>query len=801
MILHDLNFALRMLRKTPAFSFVVVTVLALGMGANTAIFSVVNQAMLRRLPFADPDRLVMVSEQSPQSGKANVVNPNNFLDWKASNRSFDLLASMVAFQVSINGGGDPEVIDNVAVSDGFFAALGVQPLLGRWFTPQEDTPGNDRVAILSESLWRRRFGGDPHILGRTIQVNTRDFEIVGVMPANFRFPQTRADLWQPLALDPAQVSMGRYLSTVGRLREGVTLAAARADMERIASELRSERPDFNGKWGVQVIGLRQQAIGDLRRPLLVLLGAVGLVLLIASANVANLLLMRAAARRHEMAVRAALGATARRMARQLLLETTLFALLGGAAGLLLGIFLLRVLTVILPDTGDYFALKETHLDALVFVFTAAVSGLTGIFLGIAPALRTTGIALNPALHAGGRGIAGHGTLLRRALVVCEVALSVMLLAGAGLLIRSFARLTTVDPGFDAGHVLSMQLATARRFRDDFAMADFTGRVLERVRTLPGVEAAGTSHFLPLGQIIPGTGFWRSDSPKPAPGNQPVTDVLVVMPGYFAAMGIPTLRGRVFDSQDRPGVPDRVVINQTLARRLFPHDDPIGKVLAVEWGKRGQNPGYEIVGVVGDVHQHSIDKPAESEIFLCDLQQPTGPIFLVARTHGSLASLVKAITTEVHSVRGDIPISDVRTMDEYVADSVAAPRFQTTLLAGFAVLALLLAGVGIFGVISQSVAERTREIGIRRALGAEHAGVIRLVLGQGLVLAGIGIAIGEAGALAFTRFLHTLLFGVPPTDPLTFAAVPVFMIATAVAATYWPARRAARIDPMEALRHE
>jgi len=792
----DLRFGLRTLWKSPGFALMAILALGLGIGANTAIFSVVNAVMLQRMPYENPDRLVMVWEQSPRTSKTNVANPTNFLDWRARNQSFDRLAALVQFDISLTGDGEPEVISNLAVSDGFFQILGVQPLLGRWFTPQEDTPGNDRVAILSEGLWRRRYGADPNILNRRMQINGREFPIVGVMPAGFRFPLTQADVWQPMAIDRAKTYEGRYLSTVGRLHGNASVASAQADMNLIAAQLQKERPNFNSKWGITVVGLREQAIGDVRTPLLVLLGAVGLVLLIACANVANLLLMRAAGRGREMAIRAALGASAGRIARQLLMESSLLAVLGGALGLMIGIQAMHLLTLALPDTINYANLKTIHLDTTVFLFTAAISIATGILFGLAPALKAARADVQEALKDGGRIVTGARSVTRQALVVAEVALSMTLLIGAGLLIRSFARLARVNPGFDAQHVLSMQLSVAGRYGGEKLVA-FGQQMLERVRTLPGVEAAGTSHFLPLGRIIPGTGFFRADQPRPNHGEEPVTDVLVVMPGYFAAMSTPIVRGRVFDDQDRAGAPHRVVINRTLARQFFPNEDPIGKVLAIQWGKWP----YEIIGEVEDVHQQSLDKDVKAEVFLCNLQEPTGPVYLVARTHGDPRLLAKAIQAEIHSLDRDIPISDVKTMDEYVAAAVAAPRFNTILLGGFAALALLLAAVGIFGVISYSVAQRTQEIGIRRALGAGTGSVMRLVVAQGMGLAAIGIAIGLVGALAATRLLQTLLFGVTPTDPVTFGGVAVVLSAVAFVASYWPARRAARVDPMEALRHE
>jgi len=795
---NDLRFGLRLLVRNPGFTALAIIALALGIGANTAIFSVVNAVMLRQMPFQDPHRLVMVWERSPQTSKTNVVNPQNFLAWQARNRSFERIAALVEFDISVTGDGEPEVISNLAVSDGFFQILGVQPLLGRWFTPKEDTPGNDRVAILSEGFWRRRYGADPHILGRTIQINTRDFVIVGVMPATFRFPQTKADLWQPLAIDRGATSSGRYLSTVARLRNGTSMAAAQSEMKGIAAQLAKERPDFDSKWGATVVGLQEQATGDLRKPLLVLLGAVGLVLLIACANVANLLLMRASARGREIAMRSALGASAGRIVRQLLVESLLRAFLSGAAGLAIGVAMKNLLVIALPDTITYAALKDVPLDGTVFGFIAVISLATGLLFGLVPALKAVQTDIQDGLRDG-RTVADRRSITRQILVVAEVAFSMMLLIGAGLLMRSFVRLSSVDPGFDAQHVISMQLSVARRFPNDAKMAEFSGQLLDRVRALPGVQAAGTSHFLPLGRIIPGTGFWRADQPRPRHGDEPVTDVLVVMPGYFAAMSTPILRGRVFDNHDVAQVPHRVVINQALAHRFFPNEDPIGKVLDIQWGK---DP-YEIIGVVGDVHQHSLDEPVKAEVFLCNLQEPTGPVYLVARTARDPHELVKPIQAEVRSLKADIPIpiSDVKTMDEYVGDAVAAPRFNTILLGGFSALALLLATVGIFGVISYSVTQRRKEIGLRLALGAGRGNVMRLVVGQGMGLTALGIVLGLGGAWAVTRVLQTLLFEVTATDPATFCGVTALLAGIAFAACYLPARTAASVDPMEALRHE
>jgi putative ABC transport system permease protein len=793
---RDLSFAFRTLRKSPGFTFTAVLALALGIGANTAIFSVVNAALLKRLPYPQPDHLAMVWEQSPRTREANVVNPTNFVAWRARNRSFERLAALVQFDISLTGDGEPEVISNLAVSDGFFQILGIQPLLGRWFTSREDSPGNDQVAILAESLWRRRYAADPHILGREIEVNRRKFKIVGVMPASFRFPQTTAELWQPLAINTARVYGGRYLSTIGRLRDGVTLAASQAEMNAIAAQLQHERPDYDSKWGITVVGLRDQATGDVRTPLLVLLGAVGLVLLIACANVANLLLMRAAGRAREMAIRAAMGASAGRIARQLLTESVLLAVVGGAVGLFLGARILDVLVIALPDTIHYANLKTVHLDASVFCFAAVLSLATGILFGLAPAFKAGRADLQTALKEGGRGVSLSRSWLRHALVVSEVALSMMLLVGAGLLIRSFARLAAVNPGFDARHVLSMQLSVAGHFNNE-KFIQFDREMLDRVRALPGVEAAGTSHFLPLGGMIPATGLWRADRPRPNHGEEPITEVLVVMPGYFAAMSIPLVNGRLFDDRDRPDTPHSVIINQALARQFYPNEDPLGKVLSIQWG----DAPYHIVGVVGDVHQSSLDRRMKAEVFICNVQEPNGPVYLVARTHGDPHALARAMQTAIHGIDRDIPISDVKTMDEYVSAAVSAPRFNTILLGGFAALALLLAAVGIFGVISYSVALRTQEIGIRRALGASTGSVLSLVTGQGVRLAALGIAIGLGGALAATRVMQSLLYAISPNDPATFAGGAAVLMLVAIAASCLPARRAARVPPMEALRHE
>jgi len=799
-VLQDARYAFRTLRRSPGFTLTAALTLALGIGANTAIFSVVNAAMLQRLPFEAPDRLVMVWERSPGGDRTNVANPLNFLDWRDRNHSFERIAAFVETGASLTGDGEPEQIDRLVVTDGFFELLGVKPILGRWFTTREDQPDGEPVVIISAELWRRRYGGDAKVLGRKILVNQKPQSIVGVMPAGFRFPQTRADLWQPFGLSRAKANNeGRYLSTLARLRPGASIASAQADMTVLASQLEIEHPGLDRKWGATVISLREQTVGDMRTPLLVLLGAVGLVLMIACANVANLMLMRSAGRSREVAIRGALGAGAWRIARQLLVESLLVGMLGGAAGLLIGIWAVRVLTAALPDTIVYSTIKQIRIDTTVLVFTTAASVLTGILFGLAPAWKAARNDLQQALREAGRGIAGNRSLLRSSLVVAEVALSMILLVGAGLLIRSFARLASVPPGFEARHVLSMQLSENGLFRDDRSMLDFNSEMLERVRRVPGVEAAGTSHFLPLGRIIPATGFWRADRPRPNSGEEAITEVLCVMPGYFAALTIPIERGRVFTERDRSGAPFAVVVNAALARQTFPGEDALGKKLYIEWGRPDDT--YEIVGVVGDVRQQSLDKAAAPGLYLATLQAPTTPVYLVARTLGDPKQLVRAIQAEIHAMNRAVPISEVRTMDQYVNDSVSAPRFDAILLGGFAALAVLLAAVGIFGVISYGVAQRTQEIGVRRALGADTAGVMRLVLAQGLGLAVTGVGVGLAGALALSRILRAMLFGITPTDTLTFASVAGGLLAVALMASYLPARRAARIDPMRALRYE
>jgi putative ABC transport system permease protein len=792
----DLRFGWRMLWRNPGFTIMAAMALALGIGANTAIFSVVNAVMLQRMPFENPDRLAMVWEASPHTGKPNVVNGTNFQEWQARNHSFERMAAFIGGAASL-GDGEPEVVQEVYATVDYFPILGVKPLMGRWFEPGEDVVDHADLAILSEGLWRRRYGADPNVLGKIIRVDNSPHKVIGVMPASFRFPQVQPELWEPRVI--GKNSPGRSLSVIARLRPSATLSSAQADMNVIAAQLQKERPDFDAKWGITIIGLREQAIGNVRTPLLVLLGAVGVVLLIACANVANLMLMRAAGRRREIAVRAALGAGAMRIARQLLIESTMLSAIGGALGLLIGVGAVRVLSATLPDTIAYANLKTVQIDAAVFLFTLLISLGTGMLFGLAPAIKAARTDVQASLKEGGRGFSSGRSLARSALVVVEVALSMVLLISAGLLIRSFSKLESVDPGFDAPHVLSMSLAPWGRFHNKAQLVEFVRQVLDRVRALPGVEAAGTTHFLPLGGAGSATGFWRADQAAPEHGSEPVTEVACVMPGYFAAMGIPVQRGRVFNDRDREGAPATVVINHAAARLLYADEDPVGKQLTVEWDHPDQP--YEIVGVVGDIRQRSLDQDMKPGIFLSMAQAPTAPLVLVARAHGDPKRLAIAIQGQIHGLDRDMPISDIKTMGEYVSESVAPARFNTVLLGGFAGLALVLAAVGIFGVISYSVAQRTQEIGIRRALGADTVSVLRLVLTQAMGLTAAGVIAGIVGALAATRLLQTLLFQVTPTDAVTFIAVSVVLSAVALLASYLPARRAAKVDPMIALRYE
>ena len=788
-----------MLWRNPGFTVMAAIALALGIGANTSIFSVVNAVMLQRMPFQDPNGLVMVWEASPHTGSPNVVNGWNFGQWQERNHSFERMAAFVTGPAALSGDGEPEVVDYISTTIDFFPILGVKPLLGRWFEPGEDAVDHADEVILSEGLWRRRYGADPNIIGKIIRVDTAPVKVVGVMPASFRFPQARAELWEPRVIDRTEKSPGRYLSVVARLKPGVALKSAQAEMNVLAGQLQRQRPDFDAKWGIDIVGLREQATGDVRTPLLVLLGAVGLVLMIACANVANLMLMRAAGRGREIAVRAALGAGAMRIARQLLIESVLLSLLGGALGLGIGIWSAKLLSAALPNTIAYANLKTISIDTTVFLFTLAISLATGILFGLAPAIRASRIDVQSSLKDGGRGFSIGRSAARGALVVAEVALSMILLIGAGLLIRSFYRLANVDPGFDAKHVISMNLAPWGQFQRRELMVEFTRQVIEQVRSLPGVEAAGTTHFLPLAGIGSATWYWRSDGPRPEHGAEPVTDVAMITPGYFAAMSIPTLQGRVFDDRDRSGAPATVVINQTVARQFYPNENPVGKPLTVAWNHPDQP--YEIVGVVGDVHQRGMDQQAKPTVFLSMPQAPQAPITLVARTQGNPALLANAIEARIHAINRNVAVFDVKTLDSIVSNSVSPQRFNTILLGGFAALALVLAAVGIFGVISYSVAQRTREIGIRRALGAGTANVLRMVVGQTMTLTALGVAIGIAGAFAVTRLLQTLLFQVSPTDAATFAAVSVILTAVALLASYLPARRATKVDPMVSLRYE
>ena len=800
----DARLATRLFLKSPGFTAVALLALILGIGANTAIFSVVNAVLIRPLPFADPDRLVMVWESSPNTNKKdNPANPQNVADWQKRNHSFQAIAAYVPFQLtmSLTGDGNPEEVPGNYVTREFFSVLGVHPAMGRDFLPEEERPTAPDVALISDGFWRRRFGADPHIIGKELILRGTSTTVIGVLPAGFRFPDIKADIWELAGLHPERRRTGRYLAPIARLKPGVTVSQAQADMNVIMAALAREFPEFDTKWGATVMPFREQFTGALRTPLLVLLAAVGLVLMIACANVANLMLMRSSARQREMAIRTSLGATRACIMRQLLVESTMLGVTGGAIGLLFAVWAKDILMAMLPDDMSVAKVNSVSIDGRVLAFTIALSLATGVLFGILPALRYSRPDLGDALREGGRAISAslRRNRMRAALVAGEMAIALMLLIGAGLLIQSFVRLEHVAPGFQPDRILSMSIGLNNpRYKDLKVASNALDEVLRRIERVPGVASAGSIQFAPLGGLLPATIYHVAGRPAPRPGDEPVTGVSIVTPGYFPTMAIPLIQGRLFDARDVAGSPQIAIVSQSLARQQFPGMNPIGQRMFVEWGR--QTP-YEIVGVVGDVKHEGLDKDSRPTVYFPNTQETQTIAALMIRTGADPMKLAPVVEQVIHAFDKDQAIADIQPLDMLLSKSVARPRFQSVLLASFAALALLLAAIGIFGVMSYSVAQRTHEIGIRVALGAQDNQVMRLVVGQGLTLALIGTAAGLAGALAFTRYLRMLLFNVSPTDWLTFTVVPLILCAVALTASYLPARRAMRVDPMIALRYE
>ena len=808
---QDIRYGARMLAKHKAFTSIAVITLALGIGANTAIFSVVNELLLQPLPFRDADRVVMLWEVSSEGRHQNSTSRANFRSWRDQSTSYQQLAAFTDQRVNLTGIGEPEELSGQLATPELFKVLGVDPLLGRTFLPEDAEPGKDDVTVLSYGLWQRRFGGQPNVVGQAITLNDQKFTVIGVMPPSFQFyVQQRsgtgrpAELWTilPMPTGSGANERGRFLATVARLKDGVTVDRAAAELRTIHARLSETEPQFNKNWSAEVLPLREQFFGNVRRPLWLMLGAVGFVLLIACANVANLLLSLATSREKEIALRAALGARRSRIVRQLLTESLLLALLGSALGF--GFAWLGIKALLLISPKDLVNLKSVGLNVTVLFWTLGISVLTGIIFGLAPALHVSRLNLNDSLKEGGKSEASQASgsrRLRSALVVSEIALAVVLLASAGLLIKSFIRLQQVDRGFNTDNVLTMVIRIpTTRYKEDAQFVNFFGQVLERVRHLPTVRSAGMVNYLPLyGGLGSATGFKIVGQPEPPPGQGPSCDVRVADSGYFQTMGIPLLRGRYFsDAEQRE--PKRVIlINEALARTYFAGQDPLGQRLDVEMFDK-PTPA-EIIGVVGNVRYDSLIDESPPAVYFTHPDLTYSFMTLVIRTDGEPSAIAPAVQREIHSLEPNQPVSDVRTMNRVMSEWVARSRFNTLLLGLFAGLATLLSAVGIFGVMNYSVALRTREIGLRLAVGAQPRQVLLLVLKQGFWLTIIGVVLGLAAAFALTRLLSGLLFGVAAIDVTTFATISLLLVIVSLLACYLPARRAMRIDPLSALRYE
>jgi putative ABC transport system permease protein len=799
---QDIRYGMRALLKKPGFTLTAVIALALGIGANSAIFSVINGVLLRSLSYTDPQSLVVLWEKNASLHRdRNVVAAANFFDWQKQSTSFENMVAVWDARANLTDNvGEPTEIKAQLVSEPFFRTLGVQPIIGRWFSAEEDRTGNDLVVILSHRLWQNRFGADPAVIGKNANFSGRPRTIVGVMPAGFYFLDNEVDAWAPLAQNAAHFTRensGRFLRSIARLKAGVTIQQAQAEMSAIAGQLAQQYPQYNKGWDVNVLPIYEQIVHDIRPVLLVFLAAVALVLLIACANVANLLLSRAAARQKELALRAALGASRLRLVRQLLTESILLAGLGGAVGVIFAYWGIHALIAIAPDNLP--RLDEIRIDLRVLGFTFTVALFTGVFFGLLPALQGSRVDLNDALKEGARGsTSGRNRIFRNAFVVAEVAIALVLLIGAGLMIRSFMELNRVRTGFSTGNVLTMRVQLpGAKYREAYQRANFFKQAQERIAALPGVNAIGAINFLPLTGLASSSSFSIDGRPEPKPGEQPGTEVRIITLGYFAAMGIPLLKGRLFEEHD--GADSRVlVINETLARKYFLGQNPIGQRLIINWEPKVAD---EIVGVVGDVKETALAEEANPAIYWPHPREPYQFMNFVLRAAIDPATLSAAAVKEIHALDPDQPVADIRTLDQVVAKSIARPRFNTLLLAIFAGVALVLASVGIYGVMNYSATQRTHEVGIRMALGATRADIMRLVVGNGMMLTLTGIVVGLLASWALTRVMATLLFGVTATDLPTFIGVSAVLAAVAFIANYIPARKATRVNPLIALRYE
>jgi putative ABC transport system permease protein len=805
-ILQDLSYSLRTLLKSRSFAAVAIFTLALGIGANTAIFSVVY-AVLRPLSYRDSEQLIVVNATNVKRGLPQVgVSYPDYIDWKSQSRAFAQMAAMRNGSFNLTGAGEPERLSGVFVTAGLFPLLGVDPELGRTFVAEDDNPGGSNSVIISHQLWQRRFSSDPAVINKAVTLEGESFNIIGVMRPNFRFPpgdEVNRDVWLPLSLYPEKQLKNRarhFLTVVGRLKPEATQAQAQAEMNTIATRLEQEYPETNSGYGVRLVSFYEDTVGNVRKSLYVLLGAVGLVLLIACGNVANLLLARSAAREREIAIRTALGASRARLIRQLLTESLLLSLIGGALGLLLAYGGTRLLIANTPPASIP-RLEEIGMDWRVLLFSLLISVLTGLIFGLMPSLHAAKVDLTTSLKEGGRGATEgvRGRSFRNVLMIAEVSLALLLLIGSGLLIKSFVRLRQVDVGFQSDKLLTANVALSEvKYESPTQRAAFFRQLLQRLETVPGVQYVGAASDVPLLGRDSYENVFIEGRPVQNSADAPQAGGQVVSPNYFRAMGVPLRKGRTLTDEDVAGKPMAVVINQTMANRFWPGEDPLNKHVSAA-GPTG--PWMTVVGVVGDVRYRGLNTEPRAEMYVSYQQLPVDSMTLALRTTSEPTALGTALRNEVWALDKDQPVTAIKTMGQAVSDSIARERFNMQLLTIFALVALLLASVGVYGVISYYVVQRTHEIGILLALGAQPFYVLKLVVKQGMTLALLGVGIGLVGAFILTRIAASLLFGVSPTDPITFFGVSFLLAFVAFLSCYIPARRAARVDPMKALHHE